>query len=72
MAKVSVGDVFGILKVIGETENRNKFGHRMWLCECKCGNVKEISQYYLTSGSVKSCGCSRDKAKIKIGQHFGE
>lgn len=64
MTKVSVGDVFGILKVIGETENRNKFGHRMWLCECKCGTVKEISQYYLTSGSVKSCCCSRDKARI--------
>ena len=72
MHRVKVGDKFNKLEVIEETEHRNKFGHKMWLCRCECGTVKEIAQYYLTSGSVKSCGCTRDKAKIKKGDHFGQ
>ena len=32
-----------------------------WLCQCKCGNVKEIQLDYLIGGKTKSCGCLREE-----------
>lgn len=28
-----------------------------WLCECSCGNFKEVRGDHLTKGDTKSCGC---------------
>ena len=30
-----------------------------WICECDCGNQKDIKAYRLRSGRTKSCGCLR-------------
>lgn len=41
-------------------ENTNKIGADrtfIWKCQCKCGNIKEVSRKNLISGDVKSCGC---------------
>lgn len=35
--------------------NKNKM--MMWLCQCECGNLKEVSQNDLQSKGVQSCGC---------------
>ena len=35
-----------------------------WLCECDCGNFKEIQTTHLVNGSIKSCGCVHDKNNI--------
>lgn len=35
----------------------DKNGHRYWICQCQCGNIKEISDSHLVSGKIKSCGC---------------
>lgn len=43
-----------ILKI---TEKRNR-RDPIWLCECECGNIKEVSGNSLRNGS-KSCGCLR-------------
>jgi hypothetical protein len=35
-----------------------------WICECDCGNKKEVVIYSLIRGGTKSCGClSIEKAK---------
>lgn len=35
-----------------------------WICECECGNKKEVWMYSLINGVTKSCGCiSIEKAK---------
>jgi len=49
------GKKFGKLTVIKKTKSRNK--RTMWLCECECGNKKEIGGSELKSGTTKSCGC---------------
>ena len=58
MCKVKdlTGQRFGRLTVIKRVKN-NKYGKAMWLCQCECGNTKEIYSYSLTSGKSKSCGC---------------
>jgi 5-methylcytosine-specific restriction endonuclease McrA len=33
----------------------------MWLCECDCGNRKEVPATYITRGRRVSCGCVYQK-----------
>lgn len=53
------GKVFGRLTVLKlvRTEKRASTTHFYWLCECTCGNKKEVSRRYLNNGSTRSCGC---------------
>lgn len=47
-------------------------GMTKWLCECSCGNVKEIYANRLKSGRTNSCGHSTNQIKDLENQHFGE
>jgi len=38
-----------------------------WLCLCDCGKETEVSGGDLSSGKVKSCGCSRKEANVTHG-----
>ena len=58
---IQEGETYGRLKVIGFS-HVNKRGSKVWLCECSCGNTKEVVGSNLKSGKTKSCGClNRDK-----------
>lgn len=46
---------FGKLRVIGMAERTQK--KTFWVCECECGNKKEIRSDSLTSKRTSSCGC---------------
>lgn len=55
-----VGDVYHWLTVIARAPNVPRRGHnglRAWLCRCKCGTKKIITDRELFIGSQKSCGC---------------
>lgn len=47
-----IGKHFGRLTVI-EHSNKDKY----WICQCECGNIKEIYEYNLLKGKTNSCGC---------------
>jgi len=51
-----VGAKFGRLTVIERAPNRNT-RQSWWLCECECGNKKEIRGIKLIRSHTKSCGC---------------
>lgn len=53
---------FGRLVCLEKAASRNR--HTYWLCECDCGNKKEIQTSHLTSGAIISCGCERNNANI--------
>ena len=36
-------------------------GHRAFVCECDCGNVKLIEPFQWKHGNVKSCGCKHNE-----------
>ena len=58
------GKVYGNLTVI------NYLNNGYWLCECSCGNKKEVKGRYLRSGEVTSCG---HLAGLEhIGKKYGE
>lgn len=54
---IKVGDIFGRLVVIKERKVRAKDGHRVYICKCNCGNVKEVVSRELLNGDTQSCGC---------------
>lgn len=61
------GKRFSKLTVIDKTTNRDIRGNVMWLCQCDCGNKKEIASADLISGKIKSCGCL-SKECLQLGQ----
>ena len=44
-----IGD-YTVKKYVG----KNKYGSRLWLCECKCGFQREFNTSYLTGGSLRT------------------
>lgn len=52
-----IGIKFGKLTPIKLLEER-RGNYRYWLCNCDCGNTKEIRSSHLLKGYSKSCGCS--------------
>lgn len=75
-----LGQRFGRLTVIKKTKSKGN-GAR-WLCQCDCGNLKEVDANHLRRGDTQSCGCLQSEKVIKnnqqqklqnlIGQRFGK
>ncbi|PKM71218.1 MAG: AP2 domain-containing protein [Firmicutes bacterium HGW-Firmicutes-17] len=62
---------FGRLKVIADTGRSDANGNRIWLCQCKCGNKKEVTTHDLNHEFVTSCGClAKEKASAMGKQHI--
>ena len=50
------GEKFGKLTVIGKSDRKS--GRKTyWICQCECGNVKDVRSDILKAGRTKSCGC---------------
>lgn len=64
------GQKFGLWTVIGFAEVKD--GHSFWRCRCDCGNEAIVRGSSLKQGRSKSCGCDREKRRIKkITKHGG-
>ena len=63
------GRRFGKLVVIEEdgfvTDSYNK-RHRLWKCQCDCGNICSIQHQYLVYGDTNSCGCINSVGNMTI------
>jgi hypothetical protein len=56
---------FGCRVVIAKG-SRSSQGHQFWICECKCGDIKEIPGSYLLNGRSHKClNCSTLKHGMK-------
>lgn len=51
------GKRFGKLIVIQQVQSKR--GRTCWLCQCDCGNTKEVCSMELKKGDTLSCGCLR-------------
>lgn len=49
------GQKFGRLTALKRAGARGSSA--LWLCQCDCGNLKEVTATHLRQGSVRSCGC---------------
>jgi hypothetical protein len=55
------GERYGILTAIKYVRSNPKNNMSYWLCQCDCGNTKEVSLGNLRFGHTKSCGCQKAK-----------
>ena len=55
-----IGQSFGRLIVI-DKKDADSWGANRWLCQCKCGRKKIVTESNLIHGHTKSCGCLRVK-----------
>lgn len=59
------GNRYGKLVVLKEIKSRKSRSN--WLCQCDCGNTKEVLTSRLKSGAVRSCGCLAKKNRKEHG-----
>lgn len=52
-----IGQHFGLLTVIEQSESYRD--HSAWLCQCECGNKVIVNSIELKKGDTLSCGCLR-------------
>lgn len=64
-SKIKIGDKF-VRLTVKFFAGRDKHGKLLWMCLCKCGNLKIISGESLRSGNTKSCGCLHRETMIKV------
>ena len=68
--KDRTGDTYGRLTVVSHAgkDHRNK---HLWLCQCECGNTKNVVGDNLSSGKSNSCGCLKAEFLSKSGNQYG-
>ena len=54
---IAIGSKVGRLRVVGIAGIQHSTRHRLWLCQCDCGNLHIVSSGNLSRGHTKSCGC---------------
>lgn len=57
-----IGQRFGRLTVIEESDERTSCGEVKYLCLCDCGNTKVVAGTSLRYGKTRSCGCLLSQA----------
>jgi hypothetical protein len=60
---------FGSLTVLSLGKSKGKGA--VWLCQCKCGNQKEIPASDMVQGKINSCGCEHRKRIAKASTTHG-
>lgn len=58
------GDRFGLLVALHPTAKICQAKCRIWVCECKCGNLVEVSTRDLRGNSLH-CGCGHVTSRPK-------
>lgn len=51
---------------------QDKRGCYVWMCECSCGNRKEVQGHQLVKGATRSCGCLRAEVMSKTMRTHGK
>lgn len=51
-----IGERYGRLMVVAKAPS-DRYWNAKWLCQCDCGNKKEVLRMNLVKGLTQSCGC---------------
>lgn len=52
-------------KLVARKKAPSRSGKTYWLCECDCGNWKEVQTSHLTTGAIQSCGCIKSPTGVR-------
>lgn len=74
--QIQIGDQFGLLTVIqklGLRKQNSRDSQESWsLCQCQCGNIIEVRDNNLKTGTTKSCGCVNSHGEFLIAKLLRE
>lgn len=62
---IRVGETHNRLTFIKPIDRFTKSGTQYWLCQCMCGNIKEINSADVRHNHTKSCGCLNTEKLIE-------
>lgn len=62
MIEIKLREKYNKLTVIGF--NKNNYSNI--ICQCDCGNIKEVRKTHLLSGRTKSCGCLQKEVAKRL------
>ena len=65
-----IGKKYNKLIVIKEL-GKDKFGNKLWVCKCDCGNLTNVSTHNLLNNNIKSCGCLQKETIIRKSTKHG-
>lgn len=60
------------LILIKNLNKNDKYGNKIWLCQCSCGKLSKHVGYQVRNGNIKSCGCKRKGRKYGHGKLTGK
>lgn len=58
-------------KIIGRQPYNDKNGKSIWICQCLCGEIRNLDKYTLLTGMSKSCGCLRHELLVNFNMERG-
>lgn len=62
---------FGLLTAL-ECVGKDSSGHKVWKCQCKCGNIINVRSSRLTSLEKTDCGCIKKHGFVdETGKRYG-
>ncbi|NEQ64554.1 MAG: hypothetical protein F6K21_03430 [Symploca sp. SIO2D2] len=65
------GNVYGKLTVIQRVPSITQ-SKAKWLCQCECGNYREVEGTKLRKGKITHCGCDRKSTKGRVSPTKGK
>lgn len=72
LKEIPIGTTFGYLTVIEKTNEKNKNGNYLYLCNCICGSQIKTAGNNLKQNKRTSCGCYHRELKDDLsGKIFG-
>lgn len=60
------GETFGKLKVLYEEPNIRADAHSVWVCQCDCGNIVNVSGRNFRKRTTQSCGCLKSQGELRV------
>ena len=65
-----MGQRFGWLVALYQTEKRDKKGSVIWHCRCDCGNEVDVSYNSIMYANQVSCGCKQKEHMASLGKYL--
>ena len=66
-----VGQRFGRLTVVRQSDVPRRLWKRYWVCRCDCGGESTVATDSLRSGNTGSCGCMRREIAARMKTRHG-
>lgn len=70
---IELGSKFNKLTILKKSNTKLKGRCYNWICQCDCGNIREVEYHYLVSNKIRACKeCTRNINAKKLSTGYEE